>query len=97
MRILIPAVIRVAFRSRRFFIIIFVLVWFVRLGRVGGGADDRGILNGCFKTFEGNSETGSWDGKGAEDEDDLYGWESPIIRTTEGATRGSEETNYVLD
>ena len=40
---------------------------------------------------------GSWDGKGTEDEESLYGWESPILRTTEGATRGVEETNYVLD
>ena len=70
---------------------------FVCLGRVRGRADDDGILNGCFKTFEGKSETGSRDGKSAEDEDSLYSWESPIIRTIEGAACGSEETSYVLD
>lgn len=70
---------------------------FVRLGRVGGGTGDRGILNGCFKTFEGKRETGSWDGKSTEDEDNVYGWESPATRVIEGATRGSEETDYVLD
>ena len=69
----------------------------VRLGGVRGGADDQGILNGYFKTFEGKRKTGSWDGKSAEDEDGLYGWDSLIVRTTKGATRGSEEISYVLD
>jgi len=70
---------------------------FVRFGRVRGGTGDQRILNGCFKTFEGKCETGSWNGKSAEDEDDVYRWESRVIKGTEGATRGSEETNYVLD
>jgi len=69
----------------------------VRLERVRGGTDDRGILNGCPKTFEGKNETGSWDGKSAEDENSLYGWESPVIKAAKRATCGSKKTNYVLD
>jgi hypothetical protein len=75
------------------FTVIFAFM-FVRLGRVG---DDRGILSGCFETFEGKDETSPWDGEGAEDEDGLDGRESALIKATEGAAAGSEETNYVLD
>jgi hypothetical protein len=38
---------------------------FVRLRRVRGGTSDQRLLNGCFETFEGKVETGSWDGKSA--------------------------------
>jgi hypothetical protein len=65
--------------------------------RVGGGADDRGIWNSRFQAFKRNDETGLWDGTSAEDEDNLDGRDSAIIKATEGVACGSEETSYVLD